>query len=231
MQQMFSSIPGTLGFNKHRSAIQRWAPIASLTSALILCPLQHLQAATIAFTFQTTAEASAFGVPSLSTPNLPTTVEGSGVFVPFGSAIYTEGGTVTFAPLPSGGFAPAFTTNTFTFSFDGGANTISGTNNTIFGAPNSVGFPTFVNTYTILGGTGIFNGATGSASANGISYRNPGPTGGSPVTPVAALGSGQIITSNLTAVPEPGSIALMGLAAASVLALRLRQRSGRRPTF
>jgi hypothetical protein len=225
MQQPLPFIPTLRGSAHRRSEKYGWLTTAMLMASLATLPLSRSQAATLAFTFQSSANASAFGVPSSATPSLPTTVDGSAVFVPFGNAIYTEAGTVTFAALPIGGFAPASTMNTFTFSFDGGTNTFSGTNNTVFGPPNSAGFPTFTNTYSILGGTGIFNGATGFASANGISNRAPGAIGSSPVTPVTAIGSGQITTATLTAVPEPGSMALIGLGVTGVLILRMRRRS------
>ncbi len=186
-----------------------WTTMAAIIS---ICPLSVAKPATMPFTFQISGEASAFGTPSSGTPNLPTTVTGSGLFVPFGSAVYTEAGTVTFAMLPTGGFAPASTSNTFTMSFDEGADTFSGTNRTVFGAPNAAGFPTFTSTYTILSGTGIFEGANGSASANGISNRDSGAIAPSPVTPVSSSGSGQINAVGLTAAPEPGNTALIGLA-------------------
>lgn len=225
MLQIFCFIPAIRGLGNPSSGRHGRLVMTMLLGTLAICSLNKTKAATMAFTFQTSADASAFGVPSLATPSLPTTVDGSAVFVPFGNAIYTEAGTVTFALLPIGGFAPASTKSTFTFSFDGGANTFSGTNSTVFGPPNSAGFPTFTSTYSILGGTGIFNGAVGFASANGISNRVPGAVSGNPVTPVTSLGSGQITTASLTAVPEPGSITLIGLGAAGVLFFRLRRRS------
>src|SRR3954451_2148700 len=64
------------------------------------------QAATIPFTFEVTGDTFAVGVPSPTTLTLPRTVSGSGSFAPFGSAIYTEAGTITFAILPSGELVP-----------------------------------------------------------------------------------------------------------------------------
>src|SRR3954468_1886459 len=65
------------------------------------------QAGTIPFTFAITANASVGGVPSPATLSLPSTVVGSGSFAPFGGAIYSEAGTITFVMLPSGAFVPS----------------------------------------------------------------------------------------------------------------------------
>ena len=50
-----------------------------------------------------------------------------GLFAPFGSAIFSETGTVTFAMLPSGDFVPSTVSHNFTASFNGGADTFTGT--------------------------------------------------------------------------------------------------------
>jgi len=92
------------------------------------------QAATIPFTFEVTFDTFITGVPSPTTLTLPTTVSGSGSFVPFGSASYTEAGTITLAMLPSGDFVPSVVSNNFTASFNGGANTFTGTDTVAFGA-------------------------------------------------------------------------------------------------
>src|SRR3954467_7235334 len=77
------------------------------------------QAATIPFTFELTFDTFIVGVPSPTTLTLPTTVSGSGSFTPFGGAIYSETGTITFAMLPSGEFVPSSVMNNFTASFNG----------------------------------------------------------------------------------------------------------------
>src|SRR4051794_35890394 len=145
-----------------------------------------VQAATVPFTFELTFDTFAVGVPSATTPTLPTTVLGGGSFQPFGNAIYSESGTVTFAMLPSGDFVPASVSNDFTASFNGGANTFIGTDSVVFGPT------TFTNNLTILGGTGIFTGATGFATATGMgiaSSDNPDPDF---LGTVATSGSGQM---------------------------------------
>src|SRR4051812_14044123 len=180
------------------------------------------QAATIPFTFGLTFDTFVVGVPSPTTLTLPTTVSGSGSFAPFGSAIYTEAGTITFAILPSGEFVPFSVMNNFTASFNGGADTFTGTDSVTFGAT------TFTNNWTILGGTGLFSGATGFATATGMpiaSSGNPDPTY---FGTVANSGSGQITASGLTAVPEPTTMTLLGAALASLggLAVMRNKRKG-----
>ena len=162
-------------------------------------------ASTVPFTFGLTFDTFIVGVPSPTTLTLSTTVSGSGSFAPFGSATYTEAGTITFAMLPSGGFVPSSVMNNFAASFNGGADTFTGTDSVLFGPT-----PTFSQTFTILGGTGIFSGATGFATATGMqieSSGNPDPTFAGTV---ATSGSGQITAPGLNAVPEPATMALFG---------------------
>src|SRR3954453_8181657 len=170
------------------------------------------EAATVSFTYEITADATAFGTPSIATPFLPTTVIGSGSFVPFGSAMYSEAGTITYRMLPSGAFVPASVMNTFIASFNAGANTFRGTQAVLFGAPNQMGLPTFSSTLTILSGTGIFNGATGLATATGVANPPSGVEMAGQVTPLLSAGTGQITAPGLNAVPEPGTYGLVGLA-------------------
>jgi hypothetical protein len=203
----------------------RWAKLRGSYVAIVVTLLISVvvspgtaQAATIPFSFEVTADTSIFGVPSLATLNLPTTIIGSGAFGPLGSAIYSEAGTITFMMLPSGAFVPSSVMNNFTASFNGGANTFMGTNSVGFGAPNAMGLPTFSSTLTIQSGTGIFSGATGFATATG--------TGNPPS--VTFSGNGQITASALNAVPEPGSIALVGTCMAGlagIAVVRKRSRS------
>jgi PEP-CTERM motif-containing protein len=205
-------------------------PCGSVVLALLIlvCGSRSMaQAATIPFTFSISADASVVGSPSLATPTLPTTVSGSGSFVPFGSAIYSEAGTVTYMMLPSGTFVPSSVMNTFVASFNGATNTFAGTDSVSFGAPNAMGLPTFSNTLTILSGTGIFSDASGSATATGTA--NPPAVVGQP-TPVSFSGSGQITAPGLSAIPEPASMMLLGIAMASLSALAAIRKKRRDST-
>jgi PEP-CTERM motif len=144
--------------------------------------------------------------------------------VPFGSAIYSEAGTITFAMLPSGEFVPSLVSNNFTTSFNGGVNTFTGTDTVLFGAT------TFTNNLTILGGTGIFSGASGFATATGMmiaSSGNPVPTY---FATVATSGSGQITATGLNAVPEPTTMTLLGTAMASLVGLAATHKKRRGST-
>ena len=188
-------------------------PIGFVVASLLLAfgSLSMAPAATIPFTFALTFDTFVDGgPPGASTLTLPTTVQGTGSFAPFGSAIYSEVGTITFAMLPSGDFAPSLVSNNFTASFSGGANTFMGTDTVLFGAT------TFTNNMIITGGTGIFSGATGAATATGMmiaSSGNPAPTY---FATVATSGNGQITATGLTAVPEPRTMTLLGAAMATL---------------
>src|SRR5437588_1172927 len=134
----------------------RGATLALAAALLILVAGSAIsaQAATIPFSFEVTYDAFLGGAPSATMLTVPAMNSGSGSFAPFGSAIYSETGTVTFAVLPSGGFVPSTVSLNFTASFHGGADTFTGTDFHVFGVSE---------TMTILGGTGSFGGATGFA--------------------------------------------------------------------
>src|SRR4051795_3690753 len=102
------------------------------------------RAATIPFTFEVTYDALLGGLPSPTTLTVPAMNSGSGSFAPFGSAIYSETGTVTFAMLPSGDFVPSTVSLNFTASFNGGNDTFTGTDFHVFAVSE---------TMTIVGGT------------------------------------------------------------------------------
>jgi hypothetical protein len=99
----------------------RGATLALVAALLILVAGSPIsaQAATVPFTFEVTYDAFVNGVPGPTTLTVPASTSGSGSFAPFGSAIYSETGTVTFAMLPSGGFVPSTVSLNFTASFNG----------------------------------------------------------------------------------------------------------------
>jgi PEP-CTERM motif len=164
------------------------------------------QAATIPFTFELTFDTFVEGAPSVNTPALPTSVLGSGSFVPFGNAIYSETGTITFMMLPSGDFVPSSVLNNFTASFNRGTDTFTGTNSVMFGAT------TFSSTLTILGGTGIFSGASGLATGTSMMVASSGNPAPDFNATAAISGAGEITAPGLNAVPEPATYGLVGLA-------------------
>ncbi len=63
--------------------------------------------------------------------------------------------------LPSGVLVPSMVSLDFTVSFNGGADTFTGTDFHVVGVSD---------TWTILGGTGIFSGATGFATAIAMAH-------------------------------------------------------------
>ena len=166
------------------------------------------QAATIPFTFEVTYDAFLGGVPSATNLTVPGMTSGSGSFTPFGSAIYSETGTVTFAMLPSGGFVPSTVSLNFTASFNGGRDTFTGTDFHVFGVSE---------TLTILAGTGIFRGATGFAPATAMGIAPSGNPAPNFFATITSSGSGQITAPGLNAVPEPATMALLSIGLAGLL--------------
>lgn len=190
-----------------------------------------LQAATIPFTFAIAGGSALTGPPSPATPTVGVMLFASGSFTPFGSATYTEQGSITFTMYPSGAFAPSLVTNTFSASFNGGADTITGTDLFLFGPPDAIG-QTITNTMTILGGTGIFSGATGFAAGTGLNTPPPGP---GELSPVSFSGSGQITAARLEPIPEPITTVLFSTGLAALAALgklrKVRDSQCRNPLF
>src|SRR3954469_202445 len=184
----------------------RGAMLARVSTALlILVAGISAQAATIPFTFELTYDVFVVGVPSPSTLTLPTTVSGSGSFAPFGRAIYSEAGTVTFESSPSGELVTSTVTNNLIASFNGGTDTFTGIHSHVFGVSD---------TWTILGGTGIFSGATGFATPSSTFVEPSGNPDPNFIGTVVNTGNGQITAPGLNAVPEPATYALVGLAIA-----------------
>ena len=203
------------------------APLAIVAVVLILIAgfPSPAEADTIPFTYELSAEASIFGVPSPDALTHPTTILGSGSFGPFGDATYSEEGTITFRMLPSGAFVPASVMNNFTASFNSGADTFTGTDSVLFGPPNDMGLPTFASTLTILGGTGMFSGAAGLATATGVAVRPSGPPGPGQVTMLSFSGSGHITAPGLAAIPEPATMLLMSAGLAGIAIIRKSRHS------
>jgi len=195
---------------------------ASLTLAaalLILIPGSPIsaQAATIPFTFQVTYDVLLGGIPGPANLTVPATNTGSGSYAPFGNAIYSETGSVTFAMLPSGDLVPSTISLNFTASFDGGADTFTGTDFHVFGVSE---------TMTILGGTGIFTGATGFTTPTTVGIAPSGNPAPNFLATLTTSGSGQITAPGLNAAPEPATMALVGtgLAGLAVVAANRRRR-------
>jgi hypothetical protein len=183
-------------------------------------PAEMIHGATIGFTFAIDGGAALTGPPTPATPTVGVMLFASGTFSPFGNADYTEQGTITFSEYTSGAFAPSSVSNSFTASFNNGADTFFGTDVFLFAPPDANG-QVITNTMTILGGTGMFSGATGFANGTGLNTPPPSPGALSPVT---FSGTGQITAAGLQPIPEPGTIALFGAGIVAVAAFR-RSRS------
>ena len=189
--------------------IKRLRGVSRLTAAALLavgcCVSTH--AATIPFTFEVSYDAVLGAFPGPGNLTVPDTNTGSGFYTPFGSAIYVETGVVTFAALPSGDLVPSTLSFDFTASFNGGADTFTGTDFHVFGVSE---------TMTITGGTGIFIGATGFATPITVGLPSSGNTSPGYIGTLGTSGAGQITAPGLNAVPEPATMGFVGSALAGL---------------
>jgi PEP-CTERM motif len=199
--------------------------VRSMTNAFMAAGLLLLinwgiaQAGTIPINFKVTGGVTTNAQPSPANPIVMDTFTGSGTFAPFGGGAYSDVGTITFGVFPSG-FGVMSITSNFVVSLNGGVDTFFGTSVDTFTAPDAMGDQANTGALTILGGTGIFKGATGFASAAGLTLPPPAP--------ISFTGSGQITAPGLTAAPEPGTLAFLGLGMtglAGAAALRKRRRT------
>ena len=190
---------------------------AAAVSLLLAATAVRATAATVPFTFDVTGGAALLGPPAPDTP-VGVLLFASGSFNPFGPATYSESGTITFTVWPAGDFAPAAVDNTFIAGFNSGADTFTGTHTYVFGPPDASG-QTITSIMTILGGTGMFSGATGSATTTGTNRPPPTPDD---LSPVFFSGQGQISAPGLAAVPEPSTVLFVAAGLAMVV---LRRRS------
>ena len=76
-------------------------------------------AATVSFTYTVTGQSATTGQP----PTLNEAFTGTGTVVPFGSANYTDSGTLTLGQFPADGFGAMSLDVDYTLSFNSGVDT------------------------------------------------------------------------------------------------------------
>jgi hypothetical protein len=141
-------------------------------SMLIFGSWGTAQAATVPFIYTISGESATTGQP----PTLNETFTGSAAVVPFGTADYTDSGTLTLGQFPNDGFGAMSLVVDYTLSFNKGLDTFFGKEFVTFGRPEQNGVQVTNASMTIEGGTGIFTGATGSGTAS-ATVNPPPPTG------------------------------------------------------
>src|SRR3954447_11481370 len=188
---------------------------------LILGSRSMVQAATIPVSFEFDNLLLGNGAPSPANPAVPTVLSGTGSFNPFGAATLNTPGILTFGFSPSG--APqgpvSFQAN-FTLGVNGGLDTLIGTV-LVDIAPTGDG----IGGWTILNGTGVFSGATGMLNSTGVSVPPAGP-GQPPGNHI--VGTGQVTAPGLNAIPEPGTITLLGVGMAGLAGVAVIRKRRRR---
>jgi hypothetical protein len=167
------------------------------------------QAGTIPVSFEFDNLLLIDGTPSPANPAVPTVLSGTGILNPFGAATLNSPGILTFGFSPSGApQGPVSFEADFTLGVNGGLDTLSGT--VLVATAAGVGS----GVWTILDGTGIFSGATGILNSTGVSVPPANP-GGPPRNHIE--GTGEVTAPGLNAIPEPGTIALLGIGMAGLV--------------
>ena len=188
----------------HRFAALAWT---SAAAAFAWSATTSAQAEVIPVRVEADVQVTITSVPSHTSTSI---FNGTTSFAPLGSGTTSGNGVVTYTTLPNGVIVPISTTNTFVTSLAAGADTLNGTADLRLSAPNAQGTQYVTFMMSILGGSGIFAGATGSATGTGLNFLPP--VTGQPGQPVRTIlaGSGQISVPSLGTVPEPASVLLLG---------------------
>jgi hypothetical protein len=180
---------------------------AAALSVAALAPVARAQ--TVAYTATITGVLGAVGPGRCPAPLLTAELVAPGVFVPFGAFTAIQSACVS----PP---APEFTDGLFTLDF-GGGHTLLGT---YAGTLVPTAPPVFalLSSHVITGGTGLFAGATGGGTGTGTQDL---VSGAFDVTL-----TGTLTAPGLAAVPEPGTVALVGGGLAGVGGAVRRRRRG-----